>query len=84
MKHEPTTMKKIHRASDQRQENWSAHPLTDPMTTKEITDNLHDLWAQYRLERARTRHGDRAIIIKRSRVERELERLMREDNLKPR
>jgi hypothetical protein len=65
---------KIERAARRRQATWAAG--CDPVEIAARTRELDELYSQLRVERARRDYGDRLVIVKRARVERELERLM--------
>lgn len=58
-----------------RQRNWGAHPKTDPSLSDELTRKLEEAYAIRRREVAQSQHGSTADIVKRARVEREIERL---------
>ena len=63
------------RLAERRQANWGAFPKTDPMVTDELTRQLDAAYAERRRSVARRRHGTTDAIVKRARVEREIERL---------
>jgi hypothetical protein len=75
------TLDRIQKAAQKRQASWLNG--CDPFEIAQLTKKLEELYEQHRLERARDRHGDRFQIVKRARVERELEKLMTQDNIKP-
>ena len=58
-----------------RQANWGAYPKTDAGLTFDLTAELEEAWSRFRRDRAQRRHGDASAIVKRARVEREIERL---------
>ena len=70
-----TLITDIHAAAARRQANWSSYPRTSSQLTVDLTDELELLYARRRKERAQRRHGPTAAIVRRARVEREIERL---------
>lgn len=58
-----------------RQANWGAYPKTDAGLTFDLTERLEAGWEKFRRDRAQRRYGDASAIVKRARVEREIERL---------
>lgn len=71
-----SAIQQIHAAARKRQANWGRYPRCDERTTADLTRKLDELYAEHRLQRARTHHGDVLTIIRRARVEREIERLV--------
>lgn len=63
----------IHEKSRQRQANWAGGITQE---TQHLTQHLDDLYAEKRQQLAQARHGRREDIVKRARIESELERLM--------
>lgn len=68
---------KLEKTSRQRRENLCRG--RNPARTKELDERLEELRAELRTEKARSQYGDRDTIVKQARVERELEKLMKDD-----
>jgi len=64
----------IQRLSAERQRLWK-----EGGDVSRVTKSLTEAYAARRTERARDQHGDPGTIIKRARIESELERLMSSD-----
>jgi hypothetical protein len=70
-----STAQQIEEAAKARQRAWLQRPA-DAIVAARQTRLLDDLFEERRQERARTRYGDRDQIVRRARVEVELERLV--------
>lgn len=66
----------IDRLSRRRQALWAGAPADSPAEVSRITTRLADLYEQKRHDHARTSSRRRAEIVRRARVEWELERLV--------
>ena len=66
--------KQIEQLSEERQRLW--HEGGQPEAVAAITKRINDAYEARRIERATARFGDATTIIKRARIETELERLM--------
>jgi len=64
-------LKRIERLSSQRREAW-AEGTGD---AERIAGEIDEAYAELRLVRARSRSGDRTVIVRRARIEREIEKL---------
>lgn len=65
----------IELVTERRRANW-ARPCPDPVVSRELAQELEELWARKREVDATSRNGPRELIVKRARVERELERTL--------
>jgi len=70
-----STAQQIEEAARTRQRAWLQRPA-DAVEAAHQTRLLDDLFEERRMERARSRYGDRDQIVRRARVEVELERLV--------
>ena len=66
----------IHRLATRRQDIWFGRAPGESGEVSRLTLQLADLYEERRSEDARFRSGERAEIVRRARVETELERLM--------
>lgn len=64
--------RKIDRATDARARAWRDR---DPVEAARLTARIEELYADLRLARARAQNGDPSNIVRRARVEREIEKL---------
>lgn len=73
----PDTLSEIHKLSARRQAIWDGASETVPLETQRIAAKLSDLYEDLRMERAQqgSPKRTRESILRRARVESELERL---------
>lgn len=73
MRTEGKILRRVDRITQERRDLWKEGG--DPIRSAEIARELTELYAELRLVRARRRSGPPEGIVKRARVERELEKL---------
>ena len=69
---EASVQEQIDRTTAERQQAWR---VGDAKVVERCTTSLDGLYAKLRAERAKGRSGDRKTILKRARIEREIDKL---------
>lgn len=71
---------RIEKAAAARQAEWAKGTQQDHARVESLTNELNTLWAEQRSGRTVQQHGERWHIVKRARVELELEKIGPEPN----